>query len=267
MVNESTTMASSVSDLEKSDKTVESDSLSMKSLLEAGVHFGHQTHRWHPKMQTFIFAQRNGIHIVDLQQTMDRLEQASTFVRHLTSSGKKILFVGTKKQAQDAVREEAIRCGQFYVNQRWLGGTLTNFETIQRRIEYLVRLEDRQAKGDLLVLPKKEALKLSTLVEKMNRYLGGIKGMTEEPGALFVIDVGRENIAVLEARKTGVPVVALVDTDCSPHLIDYPVPGNDDAIRSVRLVTHAIANAAIDGSSEWAPVQPDFVRADPEIER
>ena len=224
---------------------------SMKALLEAGVHFGHQTHRWNPRMRRFIFAQRNGIHIVDLQQTMDLLDQARAFAQEVAASGQKILMVGTKKQAQDAIREEALRSGQFFINQRWLGGTLTNFATIQSRIDYLVRLEERQARGEFSRLTKKEALKLEAKMAKMDRYLGGIKEMTKLPGAMFVIDVGREQIAVAEARRAGVPIIALVDTDCDPELIDWPVPGNDDAIRSIRLVTGQIANAALKGHSEW----------------
>lgn len=225
--------------------------LTMKALLEAGVHFGHQTHRWNPRMRRFIFAQRNGIHIVDLQQTMDLLEQACRFATEVAASGKKILMVGTKKQAQDAIREEAIRGGQYYINQRWLGGTITNFATIQTRIDYLVSLEERQAHGQFERLPKKEALKLGTLMSKMNRYLGGIKEMTTLPGAIFVVDVGRENIAVAEARRAGIPIIALTDTDCDPTLIDWPIPGNDDAIRSIRLVSAHIANSALAGHSEW----------------
>ena len=229
--------------------------LSMKALLEAGVHFGHQTHRWNPKMKTYIFAQRNGIYIIDLQQTMELLQKACRFVAEVTASGKKIMMVGTKKQAQDTVREEAIRSGQYYSNHRWLGGIITNFQTIQSRIEYLVRLEDRRAKGELARIIKKEALKLARQEEKMNRYLGGFKEMTTVPGAMFVIDVGREKIAVAEARRMGVPIVALVDTDCDPDLIDHPIPGNDDAIRSIRLVTSHIANAAIEGHGLWLASQ------------
>ena len=202
-------------------------------------------------MRRFIFAQRNGIHIVDLQQTMDLLQQACKFVTEIASKGQKVLLVGTKKQAQDAIREEAIRGGQYYINQRWLGGTITNFATIQSRIDYLVRLEERQARGEFNRLPKKEALKLEGLMEKMDRYLGGIKEMTTLPGALFVVDVGREKIAVAEARRAGVPIVALVDTDCDPELIDWPIPGNDDAIRSIRLISGHIANAAIEGHNQW----------------
>jgi small subunit ribosomal protein S2 len=228
-----------------------SEPLTMKALLEAGVHFGHQTHRWNPRMRRFIFAQRNGIHIVDLQQTMDLLEQACRFAGEVAASGKKILMVGTKKQAQDAVREEAVRGGQYYINQRWLGGTITNFATIQTRIEYLISLEERKAHGQFERLPKKEALKLETLMSKMERYLGGIKEMTALPGALFVVDVSRENIAVAEARRAGIPIIALTDTDCDPTLIDWPIPGNDDAIRSIRLVSGHIANAAIEGHNQW----------------
>ncbi len=229
----------------------QSPPLSMKALLEAGVHFGHQTHRWNPKMRQYIFAQRNGIHIVDLQQTMGLLERARTFVQEITASGKKLLMVGTKKQAQDAIREEAERTGQFYINQRWLGGTITNFATIQSRIDYLVRLEERRDRGELALLPKKEALRLENRIEKMNQYFGGFKEMTHLPGALFVVDIGREKIAVAEARRAGVPIIALVDTDCDPGLIDAPVPGNDDAIRSIRLVTGHIATAAQEGHNEW----------------
>ncbi len=223
----------------------------MKALLEAGVHFGHQTHRWNPRMRRFIFAQRNGIHIVDLQQTMGLLEQACEFAREVTAGGKRILMVGTKKQAQDAIREEAMRAGQFFVNQRWLGGTITNFATIEKRIDYLVRLEERSARGEFSRLPKKEALKLEASIEKLNRYLGGIKEMTTLPGAMFIVDVGREDIAVAEARRAGVPIIALVDTDCNPTTIDWPVPGNDDAIRSIRLVSSHIARAALEGHHQW----------------
>lgn len=238
----------------------------MKALLEAGVHFGHQTHRWNPKMRRFIFAQRNGIHIVDLQQTMDLLMQACEYVRTLTASGKKLLMVGTKKQAQDAIREESTRSGQYFVNQRWLGGTITNFSTIESRIDYLVRLEERQARGELNQLTKKEALKLENQIEKMNRYIGGIKEMTTLPGALFVVDVGREKIAVAEARRAGVPIIALVDTDCDANLIDWPIPGNDDAIRSIRLVASHIANAAIDGHNEWLATRGGYSTAGEEDE-
>ncbi len=241
------------------------DPLSMKALLEAGVHFGHQTHRWNPQMRRFIFAQRNGIHIVDLQQTMGLLEQAREFAREVTANGKRILMVGTKKQAQDAIREEATRAGQYYVNQRWLGGTITNFATIEKRIDYLVRLEERRARGEFSRLPKKEALKLDASIVKLNRYLGGIKEMTTLPGAMFIVDVGRENIAVAEAQRAGVPIIALVDTDCNPTPIDWPVPGNDDAIRSIRLVSGHIARAALEGHNQWLATRGGYsaVRDEP----
>jgi small subunit ribosomal protein S2 len=222
---------------------------SMRQLLEAGVHFGHQTRRWNPKMRQYIFAHRNGIHIIDLQQTLHFLERAAAFVEDIAAQGKKIIFVGTKKQAQDTIMSEAERCGAFFINTRWLGGTLTNFTTIQKRIDYLVELEQRKAKGELFSLPKKEQLKLNDQIERLNRYLGGIKEMTEIPGALFVVDVGKEAISVAEAKRVGVPVVALVDTDCDPVEIDYPIPGNDDAIRSIRLVTSHIADAYIEGTN------------------
>ena len=227
------------------------ESLSMRALLEAGVHFGHQTHRWNPRMRRFIFAQRNGIHIVDLQQTMELLEQACAFATEVAATGKRILMVGTKKQAQESVREEALRAGQYYINQRWLGGTITNFVTIQTRIDHLVDLEERKARGEFNRLLKKEALKLNAKIEKLNRYLGGIKDMTSLPGALFIVDVGRENIAVAEARRAGIPIIALVDTDCDPSDIDWPIPGNDDAIRSIRLVSGHIARSAQAGHNEW----------------
>ena len=241
----------------KAARTQARETLSMKALLEAGVHFGHQTHRWNPKMQRHIFAQRNGIHIIDLQQTMEMLQKAVAFVTEMATSGERLLMLGTKKQAQDVVREEAVQSGQFFCNQRWLGGTLTNFATIQSRVDYLVRLEDRRAKGELAKLTKKEALKLENLMEKMNRYIGGIKEMTSLPGALFVIDVGREKIAVAEARRMRIPIVALVDTDCDPDLIDFPIPGNDDAIRSIRLVTNHLANAMVDGHNQWLVSRSD----------
>jgi len=202
-------------------------------------------------MRRFIFAQRNGIHIVDLQQTMELLEQACAFATEVAATGKRILMVGTKKQAQESVREEALRAGQYYINQRWLGGTITNFVTIQTRIDHLVDLEERKARGEFNRLLKKEALKLDAKIEKLNRYLGGIKDMTTLPGALFIVDVGRENIAVAEARRAGIPIIALVDTDCDPSDIDWPIPGNDDAIRSIRLISGHIARSAQAGHNEW----------------
>ena len=223
--------------------------ITMKSLLEAGVHFGHQRRRWNPKMKPFIFAHRNGIHIIDLQKTLRMLDQAREFIAEVVFQGKKVVMVGTKKQAQDTILTEAARSGAFYIVTRWLGGTLTNFKTIQTRIDYLVQLETSKEKGEFDLLTKKESLKLDDSITRLNRYLGGIKEMTEMPGALFIIDVGREAIAVAEARRVGVPIVALVDSDCNPELIDYPIPGNDDAIRSIRLVTSRVADAIIDGAN------------------
>ena len=224
--------------------------VTMKSLLEAGVHFGHQKRRWNPKMRTYIFAHRNGIHIIDLQKTLRMLEEACSFMTQVAAEGKKILMVGTKKQAQDTILNESTRSGAFHITTRWLGGTLTNFKTIQMRIDYMVNLETRKARGEFAVLPKKESLKLEDSIARLNRYLGGIKEMTEMPGALFVVDVGKESIAVAEARRVGVPIVALVDSDCDPDLIDYPIPGNDDAIRSIRLVTGRIADGIIEGTNQ-----------------
>jgi small subunit ribosomal protein S2 len=235
----------------------------MKSLLEAGVHFGHQRRRWNPKMKQYIFAHRNGIHIIDLQQTLHYLEQAAGFVEEVAAQGKRVIFVGTKKQAHDTIDSEAMRCGAFYISTRWLGGTLTNFKTIQARIDYLVKLETRKAKGELELLPKKEALKIEDAITRLNRYLGGIKEMTEMPGVLFVIDVGKESIAVAEARRVGVPIVALVDTDCDPTLIDYPIPGNDDAIRSIRLVTARIADSFIEGTNRRAAIEAEIGEGEP----
>ena len=224
--------------------------LTMKSLLEAGVHFGHQKRRWNPKMKTYIFAHRNGIHIIDLQKTLRMLEEACEYVTEVAAQGQKVLIVGTKKQAQDTVVSESERSNAFHITTRWLGGTLTNFKTIQSRIDYLVQLETGKEKGEFEVLPKKESLKLEASITRLNRYLGGIKEMTEMPGALFVIDVGREAIAVAEARRVGVPIVALVDSDCDPNLIDYPIPGNDDAIRSIRLITSRVASSIIEGTNQ-----------------
>ena len=221
--------------------------ITMKSLLEAGVHFGHQKRRWNPKMRRYIFTHRNGIHIIDLQKTLRMLEEAAGFVSDVAAEGKKVLMVGTKKQAQDTIVNESQRANSYYITTRWLGGTLTNFRTIQSRIDYLVELETQQAKGEFTSYTKKEALKREASIARLNRYLGGIKEMTEMPGALFVIDIGKEAIAVAEARRVGIPIVALVDSDCDPDLIDYPIPGNDDAIRSIRLVTGRITNAIIEG--------------------
>jgi small subunit ribosomal protein S2 len=223
------------------------ETVSMKLLLEAGVHFGHQVGRWNPKMKTYIFSQRNGIHIIDLEQTVVLLNKSCSFIREVVGGGENIIFVGSKKQAQEAVEQEAKRCGMFYVNQRWLGGMLTNFSTIQSRIDYLVRLEDRKARGELERLPKKEALKLEKEMAHLNRLLGGVKEMTRIPGALFVIDPSKERNAIAEARRVGVPIVAIVDTNCDPDEVDYPIPGNDDAIRAVALFCAVIADAVLQG--------------------
>lgn len=222
--------------------------ISMKQLLEAGVHFGHQTRRWNPKMAQYIFTDRNGIYIIDLQKTVKKVEEAYNFVKDTVAEGKSILFVGTKKQAQEAVKEEAERCGQFYVNQRWLGGMLTNFHTIRKRIQRLLELEKMEAEGTMAVLPKKEIAALLHEKEKLEKFLGGIKDMKELPGALFIIDPRKERIAVAEARKLGIPIVAIVDTNCDPDEIDLVIPGNDDAIRAVKLLTNKMADAVIEGN-------------------
>jgi small subunit ribosomal protein S2 len=222
------------------------DTATIKELLEAGAHFGHQTSRWHPRMKKYIFTKRNGIHIIDLEQTAAMLGKASDFIKDIVGNGGKILFVGTKKQAQAIVQEEAKRAGMFYVNQRWIGGTLTNFAAIQSRIDYLVRLEDQQAKGELARLPKKEAQKLTEEIEQMNAQLGGIKEMTTLPDALFIVDPSKERIAIAEAQRVGIPVIAMVDTNCNPDEIDAPIPSNDDAIRAIKLVTSKIASAILE---------------------
>jgi small subunit ribosomal protein S2 len=220
--------------------------ISMKLLLEAGVHFGHQVARWNPKMKPHIFSQRNGIHIIDLEQTVVMLGKACDFVREVVERGEDIVFVGSKKQAQQSIEQEAKRCGMFYVNQRWLGGMLTNFSTIQSRIDYLVRLEDRKTRGELERLPKKEALKLEKEMVHLNRLLGGVKEMTRIPGALFIIDPTKERNALAEAKRVGVPIVGIVDTNCDPDEIDYPIPGNDDAIRAVALFCSVMADAVLE---------------------
>lgn len=221
--------------------------ISMKQLLEAGVHFGHQTRRWNPKMATYIFTERNGIYIIDLQKTVKKVEEAYNFVRDLATEGQTLLFVGTKKQAQEAVKEEAQRCEMFFVNERWLGGMLTNFQTIQKRISRLRELEDMEAKGTFDVLPKKEVITLRHEMDRLQKFLGGIKNMNKLPGALFVIDPRKERIAIAEARKLGIPIVAIVDTNCDPDEIDYVIPGNDDAIRAVKLLTAKVADAILEG--------------------
>lgn len=221
--------------------------VSMKQLLEAGVHFGHQTRRWNPKMAKYIFTERNGIYIIDLQKTVKKLEEAYNFVRDLSVEGKSVLFVGTKKQAQDSVKEEAQRAGAFYVNARWLGGMMTNFTTIRRRIDRLAQLKAMEEDGTFELLPKKEVIKLRLEIEKLEKFLGGIKDMKQLPGALFIVDPRKERIAVAEAKKLGIPIVAIVDTNCDPDEIDYVIPGNDDAIRAVKLISGTVANAIIEG--------------------
>jgi len=229
------------------EERTERELVPIKALLEAGAHFGHQTARWHPRMKKYIFTEKNGIHIIDLQQTTVMLARAYDFIRDVAARGEEIIFVGTKKQAKETVEEEAKRCGMFYVNQRWLGGMLTNFATIQARIDYLVRLEDRKARGEFNYLTKKEALKLDEEITRLNRQLGGFKEMTRFPGALFITDPTKDKIALAEARRTRVPVVAVADTNCDPDEIDYPIPANDDAVRAIRLVTSRMADAALEG--------------------
>jgi small subunit ribosomal protein S2 len=219
----------------------------MKQLLEAGVHFGHQTRRWNPKMAEYIFTERNGIYIIDLQKTVKKMEEAYEFVKNLAAEGKKILFVGTKKQAQEAIEKEAKRCGMFYVNQRWLGGMLTNYKTIKKRIERLVQLETMEEDGTFDVLPKKEVIKLRHEKEKLEKFLSGIKTMDGIPDALFVVDPRKEKIALKEAQILGLPVISIVDTNCDPDEVDYVIPGNDDAIRAVKLIASKIADAIIEG--------------------
>src|SRR5256884_1102798 len=231
--------------------------ISMKQLLEAGVHFGHQPRRWNPKMQPFIFMDRNGIHIIDLQQTVSRLNDAYKFAEQLAANGGTILFVGTKKQAQEAVAEEAKRCGMFYVNQRWLGGMLTNFQTIQARIRYLRELEARRDRGDFERLPKKEVQHLQDDITRLERTLGGIKDMRRLPSALFIVDTRKERTAVLEARRLEIPIIALADTNCDPDEMDFPIPANDDAIRAVRLLCAKIADAAVEGRRELEALRKD----------
>ena len=220
--------------------------VTMKQLLEAGVHFGHQTRRWNPEMAPFIFTERNGIYIIDLQKTVKKIEEACNFIKEVVGEGKSVLFVGTKKQAQDSVREEAERCGMFYVNVRWLGGMLTNFQTIRQRVERLRELEKMEESGHMELLPKKEVIKLKGEKEKLERFLKGIKDMDYLPWALFIVDSRKEQIAVREARKLGIPIVGIVDTNCDPDEIDYVIPGNDDAIRAVRLLTSKIADAVLE---------------------
>ena len=221
--------------------------ISMKQLLEAGVHFGHQTRRWNPKMKEYIFTERNGIYIIDLQKTVKKIDEAYYFIRDLAMDGGTVLFVGTKKQAQESIEQEAKRCEMYYVNQRWLGGMLTNFKTIQSRINKLRKIEKMEADGDFELLPKKEVIKLKAEQEKLEKNLGGIKEMRKQPSAMFVVDPRKEHIAILEAKALGIPVVAIVYTNCDPDEADYPIPGNDDAIRAVKLIASKIADAVLEG--------------------
>lgn len=233
------------------------DTVTIKQLLEAGAHFGHQTSRWHPNMKRYIFTKRNGIHIIDLEQTASMLDKACNFIRQVVADGGSILFVGTKKQAQESIEEAAKRCNMYYVNQRWLGGVLTNFSTIQNRIDYLVRLEDQHAKGEFNRLPKKEALKLEKEITRLNRLIGGFKEMTSLPTALFIIDVTKERLALAEAKRVGIPVTAVADTNCDPTDIDYPIPANDDAIKAIKLICSKIADSVIEGRTGEATPIPE----------
>ncbi len=237
--------------------------VAMKQLLEAGVHFGHQTRRWDPKMAEYIFQARNGIHIIDLQKTSKKLDEAYKFIKEQAEEGKTVLFVGTKKQAQECIKEAAQKCNMFYIDQRWLGGMLTNFHTIQGRIQRLKDLEIMQEDGTFDVLPKKEVIGLKKEMEKLEKNLGGIKEMKEMPGVMFVVDPKKERIAILEAKKLGIPVVGLIDTNCNPEDVDYPIPGNDDAIRAVKLIADVIANAVIEGrQGEDAEVPSETVETE-----
>ena len=241
------------------------DTVTIKQLLEAGAHFGHQTSRWHPRMKNYIFTKRNGIHIIDLEQTISLLDKACDFIQQIVAEGGKILFVSTKKQAQDIIEEEAKRCDMYYVNQRWIGGVLTNFATIQARIDYLVRLEDQQARGDFNRLPKKEGLKLEDEISRLNRQMGGFKEMTSLPSALFIVDPTKERIALAEAKRIGIPVVAIVDTNCNPDDIDYPIPANDDAIRAIKLICNKIADSVIEGKIGEAVVSAEVGEEELEV--
>ena len=242
------------------------DTATIKQLLEAGAHFGHQTGRWNPRMKGYIFTKRNGIHIIDLEKTAVMLDKACDFIKDVIAGGESVLFVGTKKQAQGSIQEETERCGMYYVNQRWLGGMLTNFATIQARIDQLVRLEDQMARGELGRLTKKEVLKIGEKIEKLNRQMGGFKEMTTLPGALFIVDPTKERIALAESRRMGIPVVAIVDTNCNPDEIDYPIPANDDAIRAIKLICTKIADAVLEGKMGEATAVTEEVVEDKEGE-
>jgi len=238
----------------------------MKQLLEAGVHFGHQTRRWNPKMAPYIYTERNGIYIIDLQKTVKKLEEAYNFVRQLAEDGQSILFVGTKKQAQEAIKEEALRANMYFVNARWLGGMMTNFKTMRTRVDRLAQLKKMQEDGTFDMLPKKEVIKLMGEIAKLEKYLGGVKDMKKLPGALFIVDTRKERNAIAEAHKLGIPVVAIADTNCDPDEIDYPIPGNDDAIRAIKLIASVMANAMIEGKQ--GEVMEDAVaeKAEGEVE-
>ena len=242
--------------------------ITMKQLLEAGVHFGHQTRRWNPKMAEYIYTERNGIYIINLQKTVKKIVEAYDFVREVAESGEDILFVGTKKQAQESIKEEAERVGMYYVNARWLGGMLTNFKTIQKRIDRLNQLKKMEEDGTFDLLTKKEATKLKLEIEKLEKYLGGIEDMKKLPGALFVVDPRKEKIAVSEAKKLGIPVVAIVDTNCDPDEVDYVIPGNDDAIRAVKLIASTMANAVLEGKQgeDAIPVEEEAEKAEADAE-
>ena len=240
--------------------------ISMKQLLEAGVHFGHQTRRWNPKMKQYIFTERNGIYIIDLQMTVKKIEEAYFFIRDLAAQDKTILFVGTKKQAQESIEQEAKRCDMFYVNQRWLGGMLTNWKTIQTRIARLKKIDQMEANGDFDLLPKKEVIGLLNEREKLEKNLGGIKEMKKLPAALFVVDPRKEHIAIAEARSLGIPIVAIIDTNCDPDEVDYPIPGNDDAIRAVKLIAAKMADAVIEGKQGEQMTDADVEETEEETE-
>ena len=242
--------------------------ISMKQLLEAGVHFGHQTRRWNPKMKQYIFTERNGIYIIDLQMTVKKIEEAYFFIRDLAAQDKTILFVGTKKQAQESIEQEAKRCDMFYVNQRWLGGMLTNWKTIQTRIARLKKIDQMEANGDFDLLPKKEVIGLLNEREKLEKNLGGIKEMKKLPAALFVVDPRKEHIAIAEARSLGIPIVAIIDTNCDPDEVDYPIPGNDDAIRAVKLIAAKMADAVLEGKQgeQMTDAAVEAAKEDEEIE-
>jgi len=242
--------------------------ISMKKLLEAGVHFGHQTRRWNPKMAEYIFTERNGIYIIDLQKTSDKVDEAYRFIKEVVASGEEVLFVGTKKQAQESTKAEAARCGMHFVSQRWLGGMLTNFQTIRKRIDKLNELKKMEEDGTFALLTKKEVIKLKGETEKLEKFLGGIKNMEKLPGALFIVDPRKERIAVLEAKILGIPVVAIVDTNCDPDEIDYVIPGNDDAIRAVKLLTATVADAILEGKQGvQMQEEPENEISDEELEK